>query len=57
VDAQEQAATAYRDTEHWTRMSILNTATSGKFSTDRTMAEYNKEIWKLTSVPPKPAKE
>jgi starch phosphorylase len=50
VDAQEQVATAYRDRGSWTRMSIINTAASGKFSTDRTMAEYNKEIWKLTPI-------
>ncbi|MDP2794169.1 MAG: glycogen/starch/alpha-glucan phosphorylase [Sulfurisoma sp.] len=53
VDAQERAAVAYRDRERWTRMSILNTAASGKFSTDRTMEEYNAEIWKLTPVAPK----
>ncbi len=52
VDAQEKAATAYRDRDHWTRMSILNTARSGKFSTDRTMEEYNAEIWKLPKVAP-----
>jgi starch phosphorylase len=52
VDAQERAAVAYRDRERWTRMSILNTAASGKFSTDRTMAEYNTEIWRLTPVAP-----
>jgi len=52
VDAQERAAVAYRDRERWTRMSILNTAASGKFSTDRTMAEYNAEIWRLTPVAP-----
>ncbi|MFA5082965.1 MAG: glycogen/starch/alpha-glucan phosphorylase [Hydrogenophilaceae bacterium] len=50
VAAQERAAEAYRDVERWTRMSILNTACSGKFSTDRTMLEYNAEIWKLTPV-------
>jgi starch phosphorylase len=50
VAAQESAAAAYRDGERWTRMSILNTASSGKFSTDRTMREYNAEIWKLTPV-------
>jgi starch phosphorylase len=53
VDAQERAAAAYRDRERWTRMSILNTAASGKFSTDRTMEEYNAEIWKLAPVAPK----
>ncbi|MES2366772.1 MAG: glycogen/starch/alpha-glucan phosphorylase [Pseudomonadota bacterium] len=47
VDAQEQVSLAWQDQAHWTRMSILNTASSGFFSTDRTMLEYNKEIWKL----------
>jgi starch phosphorylase len=47
VDAQEQVATAWQDKDHWTRMSILNTANSGFFSTDRTMLEYNRDIWKL----------
>lgn len=47
VDAQERVAQAWQDPEHWTRMSILNTASSGFFSTDRTMQEYNAEIWKL----------
>jgi glycogen phosphorylase len=52
VDAQRRAAQAFRDREHWLRMSILNTAYSGKFSTDRTMAEYNREIWKLEPLVP-----
>jgi len=52
VDAQERVARAYRDRDSWTRMSILNTAGSGKFSTDRTMTDYNAEIWKLTPVMP-----
>ncbi|MBF0168088.1 MAG: glycogen/starch/alpha-glucan phosphorylase [Alphaproteobacteria bacterium] len=50
VEAQEKAAAAYRDQDRWTRMSILNAAYSGKFSTDRTMEEYNSAIWKLTPV-------
>ncbi|WP_153117136.1 glycogen/starch/alpha-glucan phosphorylase [Rhodocyclus tenuis] len=50
VDAQERAAAAYRDRDGWMRMSILNTAASGKFSTDRTMREYNAEIWHLPVV-------
>jgi starch phosphorylase len=50
VDAQERVAAAYRDPERWARMSILNTAASGKFSTDRTMRDYNADIWKLTPV-------
>jgi len=52
VDAQAAAARAYRDTERWIRMSLLNTAASGKFSTDRTMREYNADIWKLNPIPP-----
>ena len=54
IGAQERVAAAYRDRERWTRMSILNTAGSGKFSTDRTIGEYNADIWKLTPVVPKP---
>ena len=50
IDAQERAARAYRDRDGWMRMSILNTAASGKFSTDRTMREYNAEIWRLPVV-------
>ncbi len=56
IEAQQQAAEAYRDEERWNRMSILNTAASGKFSTDRTMQEYNAEIWKLKPVPALPVK-
>jgi starch phosphorylase len=33
-------------------MSIINSAASGKFSTDRTMTEYNTDIWKLKSIAP-----
>lgn len=53
VDAQHQAGLAYQDQGRWTAMSIMNTATSGKFSTDRTMEEYNNEIWKLNKISPK----
>ncbi len=52
VRAQESAATAYRDPERWLRMAILNTAYSGRFSSDRTIAEYNRDIWKLPTVAP-----
>ncbi len=51
VEAQCRAAAAYRDQEAWTRMSIYNTAASGRFSTDRTISEYNRDIWRLTPIP------
>ncbi|MGB5177805.1 MAG: glycogen/starch/alpha-glucan phosphorylase, partial [Gammaproteobacteria bacterium] len=54
VDTQELVASAYRDQERWTRMSIFNTSNSGKFSTDRTMLDYNSEIWHLSPVTPHP---
>jgi len=50
VDAQELATQAFADVERWTTLSILNTARSSKFSTDRTIQEYNNEIWKLKPV-------
>ena len=52
VRAQESAATAYRDPERWMRMAILNTAHSGRFSSDRTIGEYNRDIWKLPTIEP-----
>jgi starch phosphorylase len=55
IETQERVAAAYRDTERWTRMSILNTACSGKFSTDRTMLDYNRDIWKLQPTSPYPS--
>jgi len=50
VDAQDNAGRAYQDEAHWTRMSILNTAHSGRFSTDRTMRDYNRDIWRLDPI-------
>jgi starch phosphorylase len=50
VDAQQRAEKTYRDVERWTRMSILNTACSGRFSTDRTMRDYNDDIWHLEPI-------
>ena len=50
VDAQAAAEAAYRDQEKWTTMSIHNTASSGRFSTDRTMREYNEDIWRLEPI-------
>lgn len=47
VQAQQQVSLAYQNVKHWTRMSILNTAASGGFSSDRTIAEYSQDIWQL----------
>eukprot|EP00894_Picocystis_sp_ML_P001991 jgi/Pico_ML_1/52508/g3204.t2 len=45
VEAQDQVDAAYRDQARWTKMSILSVAGSGKFSSDRTIQQYAKEIW------------
>jgi len=50
VDAQKRVEAAFQDKDRWTKMSIINCANSGKFSTDRTISEYNNELWKLTPV-------
>ncbi len=52
IDAQAQAEAVWRDQKAWRRMSILNTAASGIFSTDRTISEYNEDIWKLEPMTP-----
>ena len=50
VECQEQISQAYKDREHWTRMSLLNIARMGKFSSDRAIREYCKEIWNARPV-------
>jgi glycogen phosphorylase len=47
LEADGRLVELYRDKEAWARMSILNVAASGKFSSDRTIAEYAKEIWNV----------
>lgn len=54
IKAQEQVDQAYRDRNRWARMAILNTARVGKFSSDRTIAEYASDIWNLEPVPVAP---
>ena len=51
VAVQHKVSEAYRDQEHWTRMAILNVARMGKFSSDRTILEYNRDIWHAAQVP------
>jgi len=50
VDCQERVGDAYRNREHWTRMSILNVARMGRFSSDRAIREYAEDIWKVKPV-------
>ena len=45
IDCQEKVSETFRDTERWTRMSILNAARMGKFSSDRSIREYCEKIW------------
>ena len=50
IDAQARVEKVYSDQPLWQRMSILNTATSGWFSSDRTIAEYAADIWQVEPV-------
>jgi starch phosphorylase len=49
VDCQDRVATLYLDQDEWTRRSILNTAGMGKFSSDRSVSDYAREIWGVRS--------
>ena len=50
ADAQKRVEEAYRDEEGWARSALLNVSKSGKFTSDRTIEEYAKEIWHLEKV-------
>ena len=50
AQAQEAVEAAYRDRERWAAMAIRNVACSGKFSSDRTIEEYVKDIWHLEKM-------
>jgi starch phosphorylase len=50
LKCQDRVSAAWQDTEAWTRMSILNTARSGKFSSDRAIAQYCDDIWNVKQV-------
>ena len=50
ADAQKRVEEAYRDQQKWSKMAMLNTACSGKFTSDRTIEEYVRDIWHLEKV-------
>jgi starch phosphorylase len=50
MSCQQQVSNLFKDKDEWTRQSILNTAGMGKFSSDRTIAEYAREIWGVEPV-------
>ena len=50
IDCQDRVSLAYKDSEEWTRMSILNVARIGKFSSDRSIRDYCADIWKTWPV-------
>ncbi|MGA7829649.1 MAG: glycogen/starch/alpha-glucan phosphorylase [Terracidiphilus sp.] len=50
IDCQDRVSAAYKDQEAWTRMSILNVARIGKFSSDRAIRDYCSDIWKTWPV-------
>ncbi len=50
VDCQDRVSKAYKETESWVRMSILNTARMGKFSSDRAIREYGEGVWQVKPV-------
>jgi len=51
LEAQARVERTYLDPEHWTRLSILNTARMGRFSSDRSIAEYCRDVWRVEPVP------
>ena len=50
VDRQDEVAQTFRDEKRWTRMSILNAARMGKFSSDRAIREYCEKVWRVRSL-------
>jgi starch phosphorylase len=50
VRAQDELDAVYRDRQRWAKMSLLNTARLGKFSSDRSISDYARNIWKIAPV-------
>ena len=51
IATQDRVAVAYRDAEDWSRRSILTVARMGRFSSDRAIREYCRDIWEIGPVP------
>ncbi len=51
INCQERVGQTYQDRDCWTRMSILNTARMGKFSSDRSIMDYSRKIWDVKAFP------
>ena len=51
IDCQKEVSDAWTDQAHWTKMSILNAARMGRFSSDRTIREYCRDIWRVEPTP------
>ncbi len=51
IKSQDEVSRTFKDKKKWARMSILNAANMGKFSSDRTIAEYARDIWNVKPVP------
>jgi starch phosphorylase len=51
LDADQRLAQLWAQPDAWARKAILNVASSGRFSSDRTISEYNSEIWKAAPCP------
>jgi starch phosphorylase len=52
IDCQQRVSDAYRDQKNWTRMSILNSARVGRFSSDRSIRDYCRDIWNVSPITP-----
>ena len=56
LDTQQKVSNTFRDRAQWSSKAILNVARMSKFSSDRTIQEYAREIWNISSVSPSQAK-
>jgi len=50
LEVHDQAGAAFCDQRHWARMAILNIARMGRFSSDRTVEEYARDIWNIKRI-------